>query len=110
MHRLRRDAIYLALGITVTFAVLLAIAVTLGFVLVLAMAFAPGRFRELLQELLPAGVHVALVLAALLEGIYVYLLRLARFLSKRFSGALILLMGAIALISLILGLLAWLFR
>ncbi len=106
MSRIRQDSLYLIQGITVTFCVLLAVAVIIGGLFLLLMAIAPGRFSQILFEMAPPGIHWAVLMAAVMEVIYTYLLRLGNFVSARALRRISVMMGAIALLSLLLGILS----
>jgi hypothetical protein len=105
MSKLRRDLLYVIIGFSVTFAVLGAVILFLATLYLMLLSFAPGRFSTFLKEMTPPDLHWAVLMGALLEGVYSALLMGGQFISKQHGRFLIVYSGAIALIALIVGLL-----
>jgi len=100
-NRLRQDALYFLLGVAGTCVVMGALAIALASFTLLLSAFAPGRFREMIRDNLPPD--LPLVLVALLVGMAAFLTLLvwARLTSRRlalWTGGVL---GAIALLSIV---------
>ncbi len=106
MNRLRQDGTYFIQGIAGTWAVIGAVAVLIEALLLLVNATAPGRWSEVLMQVIPSSLPLGLFLTTITEGIYLAILTQLRFIHRSLAVKSMTGLGAIALLALILSALA----
>lgn len=106
MNRLRQDGTYFIQGIAGTWAVIGAVAVLIEALLLVLNATAPGRWSEVLTQVIPSSLPLGLFLTTIAEGIYLAILTQIRFVRRSLAIKIMTVLGAIALIALILSVLA----
>lgn len=106
MNRLRQDGTYFIQGIAGTWAVVGAVAVLLEALLLVLNATAPGRWSEVLTQIIPPSLPLGLFLTTIAEGIYLAILVQVRFIRYSLASKIMIGLGAIALLALILSVLA----